>query len=140
MRHLLRQESMIAPFAETVRILAFVTVMFGSGLSLAASQQPEDSTDAEARIEVRIENRKVVGDQIIRVTQGQLVEMIWTTDEAAELHIHGYDIRFEISPDTPAEVSFTAHATGRFAVTSHGFGGQHGHGHDTLVYIEVYPK
>jgi hypothetical protein len=25
-------------------------------------------------------------------------------------------------------------------VTSHGFGGQHGHGHDTLVYIEVYPK
>ncbi len=131
---------MIAPFAETVRILAFVTVMFGSGLSLAASQQPEDSTDAEARIEVRIENRKVVGDQIIRVTQGQLVEMIWTTDEAAELHIHGYDIRFEISPDVPAEVSFTAHATGRFAVTSHGFGGQHGHGHDTLVYIEVYPK
>ena len=140
MRHLLRQESMIAPFAETVRILAFVTVIFGSGLSLADSQQPEDSTDAEARIEVRIENRKVVGDNIIRVTQGQLVEMIWTTDEAAELHIHGYDIRFEISPDTPAEVSFTAHATGRFAVTSHGFGGQHGHGHDTLVYIEVYPK
>ncbi len=131
---------MIAPFAETVRILAFVTVIFGSGLSLADSQQPEGSTDAEARIEVRIENRKVVGDQIIRVTQGQLVEMIWTTDEAAELHIHGYDIRFEISPDTPAEVSFTAHATGRFAVTSHGFGGQHGHGHDTLVYIEVYPK
>jgi hypothetical protein len=131
---------MIAPFAETVRILAFVTVIFGSGLSLADSQQPEDSTDAEARIEVRIENRKVVGDNIIRVTQGQLVEMIWTTDEAAELHIHGYDIRFEISPDTPAEVSFTAHATGRFAVTSHGFGGQHGHGHDTLVYIEVYPK
>lgn len=131
---------MIAPFAETVRILAFVTVIFGSGLSLADSQQPEDSTDAEARIEVRVENRKVVGDNIIRVTQGQLVEMIWTTDEAAELHIHGYDIRFEISPDTPAEVSFTAHATGRFAVTSHGFGGQHGHGHDTLVYIEVYPK
>jgi len=131
---------MIAPFAETVRIFAFVTVIFGSGLSPAAPQQPEDSTDSEPRIEVRIENRKVVGDHIIRVTQGQHVEMIWSTDEAAELHIHGYDIRFGISPDAPAEVSFTAHATGRFAVTSHGFGGQHGHGHDTLVYIEVYPK
>jgi hypothetical protein len=131
---------MIAPFAETVRIIASVTVIFGTGLSLAASQQPENSTDAEARIEVRIENRKVVGDHIIRVIQGQLVEMVWTTDEAAELHIHGYDIRFGISPDAPAQVSFTAHATGRFAVTSHGFGGQHGHGHDTLVYIEVYPK
>ncbi len=131
---------MIAPFVKTVRILAFVTVIFGSGLSPAAPQQPESSTDAEARIEVRIANRKVVGDQIIRVTQGQLVKMVWLTDEAAELHIHGYDIWFGISPDAPAEVSFTAHATGRFAVTSHGFGGQHGHGHDTLVYIEVYPK
>ena len=140
MRHLLRQEPMIAPFAETVRILAFATGIFGSSLSPAAPQQTENATDAEARIEVRIENRKVVGDHIIRVTQGQLVEMLWTTDEAAELHIHGYDIRFEISPDAPAEISFTAHATGRFAVTSHGFGGQHGHGHDTLVYIEVYPK
>ena len=131
---------MIAPFADTVRILAFVTVIFGSGLSPAAPQQTENPTDTGARIEVRIANRKVVGDHIIRVTQGQLVEMIWTTDEAAELHIHGYDIRFGISPDAPAEVSFTAHATGRFAVTSHGFGGEHGHGHDTLVYIEVYPK
>ena len=140
MRHLLRQEPMIAPFVKTVRIIAFVTVIFGSGLSPAAPQQPENATDAEAGIEVRIENRKVVGDHIIRVTQDQLVEMTWTTDEAAELHIHGYDIRFGISPDAPAKVSFTAHATGRFAVTSHGFGGQHGHGHDTLVYIEVYPK
>jgi len=131
---------MIAPFADTVRILVFVTAIFGSSLSPAAPQQKENQTDSEARIEVRIANRTVVGDHIIRVTQGQLVEMIWTTDEAAELHIHGYDIRFEISPDAPAEVSFTAHATGRFAVTSHGFGGQHGHGHDTLVYIEVYPK
>jgi hypothetical protein len=131
---------MIAPFADTVRILVFVTAIFGSSLSPAAPQQTENPTDAEARIEVRIANRKVVGDHIIRVTHGQLVEMIWTTDEAAEMHIHGYDIRFEISPDAPAEVSFTAHATGRFAVTSHGFGGQHGHGHDTLVYIEVYPK
>ena len=131
---------MIAPFAENARIFAFVTVVFGSSLSPDAPQQAENAPDAEARIAVRIENRKVVGDHIIRVTQGQLVEMLWTTDEAAELHIHGYDIRFEISPDAPAEVSFTAHATGRFAVTSHGFGGQHGHGHDTLVYIEVYPK
>ena len=131
---------MIAPFADTVRILVFVTAIFGSSLSLAAPQQTENPTDAEPGIEVRIANRKVVGDHIIRVIQGQLVEMTWTTDEAAELHIHGYDIRFGISPDAPAEVSFTAHATGRFAVTSHGFGGQHGHGHDTLVYIEVYPK
>jgi len=131
---------MTTPFVETARIFAFVIAIFGSGLSLAAPQQTENATNAEAKIEVRIENRKVVGDHVIRLTQGQLVEMVWTTDAAEELHIHGYDIRFEISPDAPAEVSFTAHATGRFAVTSHGFGDPHRHGHETLVYIEVYPK
>lgn len=131
---------MTAPFAETARIFAFAVVLFGSGPGLAAPQQAESAAAAEARIEVRVENRKVVGDHVIRLTRGQLVKTVWTTDEAAELHIHGYDIHFEISPDAPAEVSFTAHATGRFAVTSHGFGSGHGHGHETLVYIEVYPK
>ncbi len=130
---------MTASFTDTAAILACATMMFGSSLSLAAPQQAEDATAAQTRIEIRIENRKVVGDNVIRLTEGQRVEMIWTTDVATELHIHGYDIRIEVSPEAPAEISFIAHATGRFAVTSHGFGDQHGHGHETLAYIEVYP-
>ncbi len=117
--------------------LLLALVILGSSLSLA------DEKDASAdvvKIDVQIEHRKVVGDPVIRLTEEQEVRIVWTTDEAAELHIHGYDIRIDISPDAPAETSFTAHATGRFAVTSHGFGGDHGHGHETLLYIEVYPK
>jgi len=122
------------------RLFAIAAVLSGWGLNLAAAQQTEAAADEPARIKVQIENRKVVGDQVIRLTQGQVVEISWITDEAAELHMHGYDIRVEISPDAPAAMPFTAHATGRFAVTSHGFGGEHGHGHETLVYIEVHPK
>ncbi|MFQ5548986.1 MAG: hypothetical protein ACE5FV_11895 [Woeseia sp.] len=131
---------MTSPCTTTLRSVALAAALFG--WSLSPGSPPRDASDADetTKIEVRIERRGVAGVGVIRLTQGQNVEMVWTTDEAAELHIHGYDIRFEVSPGAPAEVSFTAHATGRFAVTSHGFGGEHGHGHETLIYIEVYPK
>ncbi len=125
------------PLTKAAGKLLLALVILGSSLSLA------DEKDASAdvvKIDVQIEHRKVVGDPVIRLTEEQEVRIVWTTDEVAELHIHGYDIRIDISPDAPAETSFTAHATGRFAVTSHGFGSDHGHGHETLLYIEVYPK
>ena len=131
---------MTASFTDTAATLAFAVIAIGSSLSLAAPQQTQDAAAAQTRIEIRIENHKVVGDKVIRLTEGQRVELIWTTDAATELHIHGYDIRIDVSPEVPAKISFIAHATGRFAVTSHGFGDQNGHGHETLAYIEVYPK
>ncbi len=126
-------------FAESAKRLMLASIIVGSSLSLADEQPAKESIDP-AKIDVQIERRKVVGDQVIRLIEGQDVRIVWATDEAAELHIHGYDIRIDISPDSPVETSFTAHATGRFAVTSHGFGGDHGHGHETLLYIEVYPN
>lgn len=128
---------MTRPLTKGAGKLLLALVILGSSLSLADEQVA--SADA-VRIDVQIEHRKVVGDPVIRLTEEQEVRIVWTTDEAAELHIHGYDIRIDISPDAPAEISFTAYATGRFAVTSHGFGGDQGHGHETLLYIEVYPK
>jgi ABC-type phosphate transport system auxiliary subunit len=122
------------------RTLAIAALIFGSSLNLATAGQAVSGEDDTQKIEIRIENRQALGDKVIRITQDQRVELLWITDEAAELHIHGYDIRFEISPDAPAQVAFTAHATGRYAVTSHGFGGEHGDGHETLIYIEVYPN
>ena len=93
------------------------------------------------RIELVISERKVQREEkTIRVTQGESVELVWESDETAELHLHGYDISFEVSPEAPAIVTFQAHATGRFPITSHGFGGRKGHGHETLIYIEVYPR
>ena len=130
---------MTSPFVETTKGFILVTIILGSNLSLADDEAAHDSTEP-VQIDVQIEHRKVVGDQVIRLTHERDVRIIWTTDEAAELHIHGYDIRFEITPDGPVETSFKTHATGRFAVTSHGFGGDHGHGHETLLYIEVYPN
>ena len=57
------------------------------------------------------------------------------------MHLHGYDLELSLAPDAPTEMNFEAFATGRFPVTSHGFGG---HGHDdeevVLLYLEVHPR
>lgn len=116
---------------------ALVSVIFGSSLSLAESP-PLGAADV--RFELQIRERTVVGEQVIRVTQGQVVEMVWTTDEETQVHIHGYEIHIPTSPDAPAEVMFEAHATGRFPVTSHGFAESAGKMHHILLYFEVHPK
>jgi hypothetical protein len=128
------------PLEKTVRIVAFAAALSGSSPSLAESPLPEPSVVADVRFELEIKERKVVGDDVIRVTQGQIVEMVWTTDEETSVHIHGYEIHIPTSPDKPAEVTFEAHATGRFPVTSHGFAEAAGKMHQMLLYFEVYPE
>lgn len=91
-------------------------------------------------IDVRIEARKVVAPvAAIRITEGDTVELRWTSDEPVELHLHGYDLKIQVRPDAPAAMVVEATATGRFPITSHGWG-VGGHGHDALTYLEIYPR
>jgi FtsP/CotA-like multicopper oxidase with cupredoxin domain len=91
-------------------------------------------------IEARIENREMVAPgEAIRITEGDVIELVWTSDEATELHLHGYDLEIHIRPNEPAMMVIEAYATGRFPITSHGWG-EGGHGHDALTYLEVYPR
>jgi FtsP/CotA-like multicopper oxidase with cupredoxin domain len=92
------------------------------------------------RLEVRIQNREVVEpEEAIRVTEGDAVELRWMSDEEVELHLHGYDVMLHVRPGDPAVMVIEAHATGRFPITSHGWG-EDDHGHDALTYLEVYPR
>jgi FtsP/CotA-like multicopper oxidase with cupredoxin domain len=107
-----------------------------AGLIRAAVAQD----DSRRVIDVRIENRKVVAPTAaIRITEGDVVELRWTSDEAVELHLHGYDMEIQVRPEQPAAMVIEATATGRFPITSHGWGAA-GHGHDALTYLEVYPR
>ena len=97
--------------------------------------------DAPPRIiEVRIENREVVAPrEAIRVTQGDVIELVWTSDEATELHLHGYDLEIHVRPNEPTKMVFEAYAAGRFPITVHGRG-ERGDGHDAAAYLEVHPR
>ncbi len=93
--------------------------------------------------ELRVENRAVVGGDggAIRVKDNDQVELRWTTDERVELHLHGYNIELEVRPGETATMSFEAFATGRYPITSHGFGEDgEGHSHGDLIYLEVHPR
>ncbi len=79
------------------------------------------------------------GIEVIRVTQGDQVEIRWTTDEATEVHLHGYDVTTKVGTDGAAVMNVNARAAGRFAIESHGFGADH-HAEKTLIYLEVLPR
>ena len=110
-------------------------------VSLSSAAIYADTPVAATVLELEIKAQKVqLESKQVRVTQGEMVEMRWSSDEAVELHLHGYDIEFQVVPGEVTRKVFEAHATGRFPITSHGFSGESGHGHDALLYFEVYPK
>lgn len=94
-------------------------------------------------VTVRIEKRQVVEpeDRRVVVPHNASVAIHWHGDEAGELHVHGYDLRVTLRAGAVTHTRFEAKATGRFPVTSHGFGNETGqaHGHGALLYIEVHP-
>jgi hypothetical protein len=96
----------------------------------------------ELTFDLKVERGRVANSmQLIRVKQGDVVRLRWSTDSALDLHLHGYDIEQKIVPGQVSELTFTARATGRFPVEVHTpkRGGGHSHG-VPLVRIEVYPR
>ena len=112
----------------------------GSVMPAALMRAAVAQDRAQRVIEVRIEKRKVVAPEpAIRISKGDVVELRWTSDEPVELHLHGYDLEIVVRPDKPAAMIVKAEITGRFPIESHGWG-KGGRGHDTLTYLEVYPR
>ena len=77
-----------------------------------------------------------MGPKTLRVGEGERVRLQWSSDQPAEVHLHGYDIETKIEPGQPAVTAFDAETAGRFPVTAHGLGGED---HTTLLYLEVLP-
>jgi hypothetical protein len=98
--------------------------------------------------DLRIVKRHVEGNATtIRVARGDAVVLHWRTDEPVRLHMHGYDIRADLSPAVPASMRFEARVAGRFAISAHGFGAAAAQGappgrdrEKALLYVEVLPE
>jgi hypothetical protein len=94
----------------------------GTGTS-AASTPPSDNaprTGEGRRIEVSVAGGKVRGETgRVPVDAGTAVTLVVTSDVADEVHVHGYDVAAELTPNTPAELSFDATAPGVFEVELH---------------------
>ena len=109
-----------------------------SGFAVAAGAQ-----DSEKRVfELRFEGGAVTGDidtagglGVVRVTQGEVVELRWTSDEATEVHLHGYNAGADLRAEGETVLPFEAKFGGRFALEAHVHGGD-----KTILYVEVRPK
>lgn len=87
------------------------------------------TTEEERPVVVRI---TVLGgaprDGIVRETakKGDEVVLVVTSDEADEVHVHGYDLYRDLVPGTTARIAFVATLPGRFEIELHHRGTQIG--------------
>ena len=111
---------------------AWSALLAAGGLALTALT----GAVAEPRIfELSIKNARLPeGQRLVRVRQGDEVTLKWTADQAAVLHLHGYDIEAKVAPGAPGEMRFTAKATGRFPIELHA------QTHVTIAHLEVHPR
>ena len=73
-------------------------------------------------IEVEVEDGNVEGPGDVEVQQGERVRLVVEADVSDEVHVHGYDLLAEVSPDEPAVIVFRANAPGVFEVELEGAG------------------
>jgi hypothetical protein len=99
---------------------------------------------AEVIFDLKIEHGRIPDTmRLMRVHEGDIVKLRWTSDRALVLHLHGYDIEKRVAAGAITEFAFTAYATGRFPIQIHAPGaGSGGRVHDEppLAVIEVYPR
>ena len=71
------------------------------------------------------------------VKRNDRVVLVVHSDTADELHLHGYSLKMKLAAGKPETWRFAVPTSGRFPLGVHEHGG--GHGHATLLYLEVHP-
>jgi hypothetical protein len=85
------------------------------------TETPTETTSASptpdaVEIEVEVEEGEVEGPGDVEVQQGERVRLVVEADVSDEVHVHGYDLLAEVSPNEPAVIAFRANAPGVFEV------------------------
>jgi len=81
------------------------------------------------------------GVRTVRAERGDALELKVRSDEAIEVHVHGYDVKVKVSPGGKASMKLSAQLVGRFPVTAHLHGKGGGKASEpTLLYLEVHPR
>jgi heme/copper-type cytochrome/quinol oxidase subunit 2 len=110
-----------------ILILVLLVILVGLFLWLRPSPTQEDGSVAsestgaqpqEQTFDLAIQNGTMTPSEI-SVSEGDQVNLRITSDRPLEFHLHGYDLEKEVEANQPAELSFDATTTGRFAIEDH---------------------
>ncbi len=123
-------------FSIGCRLVIACAILWSASLAGPAARAEELTFD------LRIEQGRVTpAMRIVRITQGDVVKLRWTSDRLVALHLHGYDIERTVQPGAVAEMNFTARASGRFAILRGVPKSGGGHTHEApIVTLEVRPR
>jgi heme/copper-type cytochrome/quinol oxidase subunit 2 len=138
------QRIILVVAALAVAVIAFVVANPGSGdedgdraAQTTTQTDTEVETETETEVEtqtetsppeppqpsvtrIRIEGGQVAGGpKTIDVEQGEPVRIVVSADAADEIHVHGYDLTQQASPEAPARFNFKANLEGVFEIESH---------------------
>ncbi|MGA7097789.1 MAG: hypothetical protein WB245_09505 [Acidimicrobiia bacterium] len=75
-----------------------------------------ETTTTAPEVDVTFANGVVDGPDQFEYKLGDEVSIIVVSDVAEEVHVHGYDLMFDVMPDIPVEITLTADVTGIFEV------------------------
>ncbi|MGI9609609.1 MAG: hypothetical protein ACR2NL_04875 [Acidimicrobiia bacterium] len=97
----------------------------------ASSDPGGDAETNEIEIQVTVHGAMVhTQEERVSVPLGATVVLTVESDRAENVHVHGYDLFADVSPDSPAVIRFEASIPGIFEVELEG-------SHDLLVEIQV---
>jgi hypothetical protein len=89
----------------------------------AETTETDAGTETEAEAEpvvIQVEGGEPVGgEETITVKQGDTVRIRVEVDEPQEIHLHGYELEQEATPEEPAVFEFTAEIEGIFDLETH---------------------
>jgi hypothetical protein len=91
-----------------------------SPTAVVTVQKPPPQPPQEQTIRVTISGGKVDPPPgRVQIDKGKAVRLIVSSDQADEVHVHGYDLEAPVGPGAPATITFTAGQTGLFEVETH---------------------
>jgi hypothetical protein len=83
------------------------------------TETPEPSPTATGTldaVEIEVEEGRVEGPARIRASQGDQVAIEVKADVTDQVHVHTYDLFFDVSPNRDAQIRFRADITGVFEI------------------------
>ena len=94
----------------------------GSTSTSPPTTSPLETTTTSQTADVILADGEVNGPGRVKVSRGDTFSVTVLSDQEGEIHVHGYDIFFDMSPGAVVEVVFPADVAGIFEVEVEGPG------------------
>jgi uncharacterized cupredoxin-like copper-binding protein len=93
----------------------------------------EQLPDSGGRVSVHLDKGRSAGPlKTVRTRKAAHVEIVATSSQAEELHLHGYDIKLQLKPGETQSLRVHATRSGRFELETHST-------HKAVLILEVLP-